>query len=122
MKSKSDSGGVLIVEDEPEILSILTELLERRGIDVVACDNGETALQIAKKRQFSTILTDFKMPGIDGFQFVESLKEFIPLSRLIVMSGYGKQVSDDLAKIGIENYLVKPIDFDHLLKMIDKYS
>ena len=120
MKDKNGCDRLLIVEDEPEILSILTELLQRRGYDITACNNGDSALQLVKRKQFSIILTDFRMPGTDGFKFIESLKEIIPLSRLIVMSGYGKQVSEDLFKMGVKNYLVKPIDFDNLIKMINK--
>ena len=109
---------ILVVEDEPEILSLLQELFERRGYKVTACNSGNSALQLAQKKQFSVILTDLIMPGIDGFKLIESLKELIPISRLIVMSGAGIQVLQDLTKLGVENYIVKPIDFDNLIKTI----
>ena len=110
---------ILVVEDEPEILSLLQELFERRVYKVTACKSGNSALKLAQKKQFSVILTDLIMPGIDGFKLIESLKELIPISRLIVMSGAGIQVLQDLTKLGVENYIVKPIDFDNLIKTIN---
>jgi len=107
---------VLVIDDEVEILTLLKELLERRGYRVMTAERGKEALRIAEHHYFAIILTDLKMPGMDGFKMVEKLRQLQPAAKLIVMSGYGQQVEPTLTEIGVENYIIKPIEFDVLLK------
>jgi len=111
---------ILVVDDEIEILTLLQELLQRRGYSVTTAERGEVALTIAGHQSFDIILADLKMPGMDGFKFVERLRRVQPAAKLVVMSGYGQQVQPALEEIGVENYIIKPIDFDTLLKKFDE--
>ena len=119
MMPKNDLPSILIVDDEVEILSMLKDLFESRGYEVIISENGETAIEYASKKQFSAILADLKMPGIDGIQLVEQLKRFQHVKKIVVMSGYGSQVQESLEDIGVKNYIIKPIDFDYLLSKIN---
>jgi DNA-binding NtrC family response regulator len=111
---------VLIVDDEIEILSILKELLQKRGYRVTTTGRGDKALDLAKRNQYSIILADLKMPGFDGFKLVEALLGFKPNASIIVMSGYGEQASQELERFGIRNYFAKPLDFDSLLRTMNE--
>ena len=114
-----ESPTVLVVDDETEILSILKELLQKRGYQVDVANRGDKALALAKQKQYSVILADLKMPSFDGFKLVEALQEYKPKANIIVMTGYGQQVFPKLERLGIRNYIVKPIDFDSLLVTIN---
>ena len=115
----SESRSILVVDDEVDILSILKDLLEFRGFFVVTASNSEEALELAKQHDFCVILADLKMPGMDGIQMAEKLRENQSASKIIIMSGYGIQVKQSLEKIGIQHYIIKPINFDHLFEKIN---
>ncbi len=96
-----DSPSILIIDDEIEILSLFKTLFESRGFRVVVTDKGDKALKFTSELKFSFILADLKMPGIDGIQLIKQLRERQPEAKMLVMTGYGKQVQQDLEKIGI---------------------
>lgn len=116
------SPQILVVDDEPEIVSILEELLMKRGYLVSTADRGDRALQLIAKNNYSLILADLKMPGLDGFKLVRWMREQAPETAIIVMSGYGLQATGELERMGVMNYIVKPIDFDHLLSLMKELA
>ena len=113
------SHSILVVDDEVDILSILKDLLEYRGFNVVTSNDSEEALELAQQQDFCVILADLKMPGMDGIQMAEKLRENQSTSKIIIMSGYGIQVKQSLDKIGIHHYIIKPINFDQLFEKIN---
>jgi len=110
---------ILIIDDEVDILCILKDLLEFRGYYVETSENALEAINLAKNNRYCAILADLKMPGMNGIQIAEKLQKIQPASRIIIMSGYGIQVKETLEKIGIQNYIVKPINFDQLFDKIN---
>ena len=115
----TNSPSILIIDDEVDILCILKDLLEFRGYHVETSENAQEAFSIAKQNKFCVILADLKMPGMNGTQIAEKLQTIQPASRIIIMSGYGIQVKETLEQIGIQNYIVKPINFDQLFDKIE---
>lgn len=116
--SKDEPPRVLIVDDEVEILALMRELFEARGFQVVVTSLAEEAVKLARETNFSAIIADLKMQGMDGVEIVNRLKAVQDPGKIIVMSGYGTQVQDSLEKAGVEHYVVKPIDFDQLLDKV----
>ena len=78
---------ILCVDDHEQSLSIRKVLLETRGYRVIACSNGEEALEIFAKGGIDLVLTDLIMPGIDGTKLVESIKKISPQTPAILLSG-----------------------------------
>jgi DNA-binding NtrC family response regulator len=115
----NNSPSILIIDDEVDILCILKDLLEFRGYHVETSENAQEAIQLAKQNRYCVILADLKMPGMNGTQIAEKLKKIQPASQIIIMSGYGIQVKEALEKIGIQHYIVKPINFDQLFDKIN---
>lgn len=110
---------VLVVDDEEELVSTLMERLMLRGIDAQGATTGRDALKHIEKENFNVAVVDVKMPGIGGLEVMQSIREKCPNVQVILLTGRG---SERESEIGLEGgafaYLVKPIDFEELVKTI----
>ncbi len=78
---------ILCVDDNDQALSIRKVMLETRGYRVIACTNGQDALEVFKKGGVDLVLSDLVMPGIDGAGLVQKIKEYSPETPAILFSG-----------------------------------
>ncbi len=115
-------GRILIVDDETNARTALAELLREEGYVAEVAADGFKALGKLGDLQPEVILTDLKMPGLDGLGLLERAKTALPDAVVIVMTAYGTIGSAvDAVKRGAENYLQKPIDDpDALLALVQK--
>ncbi len=109
-------GKILLVDDEMNILKVLSAILKKDGYDVVAARTAEEAQEKASKAYFDTIISDYKLPGLTGVEFLESLKEKGSQVPLIMLTAYGTiEKAVDAMRKGAFNYLTKPVNPDELL-------
>ncbi len=124
---------VLLVDDEPLVTQSLRKLLVQQGItNVQIAESGDRALEIikelrvAKNRSFDLIISDIRMPGIDGIETIKKAKDFISHSQgkespVIFITGYEGDGAVERAKqIGYVDYLYKPLDINHFLTSVKK--
>ena len=100
---------ILVVDDEPNYLVILEELLAEEGFEILTADNGASALEIAGEVDLDLILTDMQMPGISGLEVLETIKASNKDLPVIMITAYG-EVEKAVAAMqaGAFNYLTKP--------------
>lgn len=112
---------ILIVEDDRNTLSGLMEILSEEGFDVEGVDTARKALKSLKKQPVDILLTDLKMPDIDGMELYERSLPIAPDMKTIVMTAYSS-VKDavEAMKRGVYEYLTKPLDLDELFVIIEK--
>jgi len=118
-----DSGNntVLVVDDDPTARDMMRRYLAREGYHVVTASNGDEGLRIAKKISPSVITLDVVMPEKDGWEMLRSLKSEQPLSDIpVVMLTIIDEKNKGYA-LGASDYLVKPINRDRLLSVLEKY-
>ncbi len=111
---------VLIVDDEPEILSALQTYLDLNGYEVVICPNGEAALAQARETPFQIALLDINMPGMDGIALLRQLKAQQPSIQAVMITAYST-LDKSLASwdAGASDYILKPFtDMDEILRII----
>src|SRR5437667_9455063 len=117
----SDSSKhLLLVEDEPLLREAVAAQLVDRGYQVREADSGETAIAQLTEFAFDIIITDLRLPGIDGSAVVEAAVERYPHIIAIVVTGYGT-VKDavDAIKHGAWDFVSKPFQIDELLHALD---
>lgn len=112
-------GPVLIVEDVPNILELLTITLQFKGYPVLAASNGEEALRLIEQQRPALIITDILMPKMDGFQLVQKLRTNPPTSQIpiiILSATYVTPEDREFAlRLGAARFLEKPVDTEDFL-------
>jgi DNA-binding NtrC family response regulator len=115
-----DTKHVLIVEDEAPLREVIAERLGDHGFRVVQAATGEDALERLAEFAFDIIITDLRLPGIDGTQVLETALKLYPEIIGIVVTGYGT-VKDavDAIKRGATDFITKPFQFEGLRHVLD---
>jgi PAS domain S-box-containing protein len=117
----SSSYRLLLVEDDPEILNLLRDMLRLKGHRVVATSDGEKALELIDSSHFDLVLTDLGMPVTSGWEVAKRAKAKNPKLPVVMITGWGAQYEDiDLASRGVDLMLAKPLSWDKLLSSIEK--
>jgi DNA-binding NtrC family response regulator len=99
----------------------MAERLGERGFEVVQADSGEKALELLDQFAFDIVITDLRMPGVDGVRVIESARARYPGIVAIVISGYGTlKDAVDATKRGASDFIAKPFQFDELLQKVQK--
>jgi DNA-binding NtrC family response regulator len=100
---------ILLIDDEAIALTNLTHVLKREGYDVTACKDGEAGLEALKRSDFDLVLTDLKMPGIDGMEVLRQVHASHPDVPVIMITGHATLDSAvEAMKAGAHHYLAKP--------------
>ena len=99
----------------------MAERLNERGFEVVEADSGERAIQLLEQFAFDVVITDLRMPGIDGTRVIETAVERYPGIVGIVITGYGTMKDAvDAIKRGASDFIAKPFQFDELMHVLQK--
>ena len=113
---------ILIIDDEPQIRSMLKLMLERDGYEVAEAPDGIEGIRIYRQKPADLIITDLIMPNKDGIGMIIDLKKEFPNVKIIAMSGGGLNKPEGYLKgakkLGAACTLTKPIDRDEMLKAI----
>lgn len=112
---------ILIAEDEEILRQSLAELLTDEGYSVVQASTGKQAYQLALEHTFALVLTDIRMPEMDGMTLLSHLRQLAPQTPVIIMTAYGTLESAVAAmRAGAHDYLLKPVNFDDLLIKVQR--
>lgn len=112
---------ILIVEDETVLRESLAELLKEEGYDVLEAPHGRAAYELALDRPLGLVLSDVRMPEMDGITLLNHLQQICPQTPVIVMTAYGTVESAVAAmRAGAYDYLLKPVQFDDVLLKVQR--
>ncbi|MGR3179071.1 MAG: sigma-54-dependent transcriptional regulator [Candidatus Anammoxibacter sp.] len=106
---------ILVIDDDPVSCEYVYEALLRNNHDVDVAADGEQGVEMAKKKEYDLVITDMKMPGMDGVQVVESIKEISAETEFVIMTAYGTiESAVDAIRKGACDYIIKPFSPDQL--------
>ncbi|MFZ5516033.1 MAG: sigma-54-dependent transcriptional regulator [Candidatus Zhuqueibacterota bacterium] len=112
---------ILVVDDEPEIVTLLEGIISKRGFSVSTATNGEMALKKLHRENYHIILTDLKMPKLDGIELLTRIKENSPETEVIVFTGHGSiETAVDALKKGAYDYIIKPMAMEEVMLMVER--
>lgn len=102
---------ILVVEDDPLMLSALEILLEDEGYEVTTASSGMEAIEKAKEANFDLVVSDVRMAEMDGIETLSNVKQQQPDARSIVITGYASpDIPVQAIKLGVDDYIMKPFD------------
>ncbi|HKZ31814.1 MAG TPA: sigma-54 dependent transcriptional regulator [Vicinamibacteria bacterium] len=117
----SSKGRIVVIDDEVNAAAALETLLKEDGYDVARAHEARTGLQLVERHDPDLVLTDLRMPGMDGIELLAKIKELRPETMVIVMTAYGTvKTAVKAMKLGAEDYLGKPIDVEELEVVLQK--
>ncbi len=112
---------VLVVDDRREMADMLADELERCGYAVVALDSGREAIERLHREIFDAVITDLRMPQVNGMRVLHESRELDPSRPVIVMTGFGAVDSAlDADREGAFHYIIKPFALDSLLGLLKR--
>jgi len=112
---------ILVVDDEENSRIALSKILTREGYEVASAGNGYEALNFLRGKEVELIITDIKMPEMDGLTFLRELSRSHPESNVIMVTAYGEVESYiEAMNLGAFEYINKPVKIDELKKIIRK--
>ena len=116
-----ESFRVLVVDDEKIQREMIGGFLGRQGLEVHLAGSGPEALDIMRRERIDLILSDYKMPGMNGLELLKHVKGLNPEVELVILTAYGTiDTAVAAMKEGAYDYLTKPIDLDELLFLVHK--
>jgi DNA-binding NtrC family response regulator len=117
----SPKGRVLVVDDEANARAALVELLTQEGYEAESAADGRRALELIAELEPEVVLTDLKMPGLDGIGLLQRAKQTSPHIAFVVMTAHGTiETAVQAIQLGAENYLTKPVDVTALLALVTR--
>lgn len=114
---------ILVVDDDPSILEIVTTSLETEGYQLASATNGNAGLTLAKRINPDVVVTDLRMPEKDGLELTRDLRNYNPRIDVIIMTAFSDQDSIlDALRAGVRDYLIKPFDLIQLKHRIGQLA
>jgi CheY-like chemotaxis protein len=119
----NESLSILVVDDNPSIAGILADILDVKGFEVHAAYSGAEAIEILRAHPIDVMLTDVKMPDLNGVELYRATRKLYPNLTTVLMTAYA---ADDLIQQGltegIKTVLSKPVNIDYMLVLFDAHK
>ncbi len=114
-------SSILVIEDKDSMRKMLAQTLIEEGYQVETAADGPEGIEKAKASQYDLVLTDMRMPEMDGLDVISNIKELNTDTAVIVMTAYGTiETAVSAMKKGAFDFLTKPFDTEHMLVLVDK--
>jgi len=117
----SDAATLLVVEDDDAMRDLLVEELRDAGHRVLAAPGGSLGLEVARAEPPDLVVTDLRMPDLDGFDLIRDLSALPDPPHIVMITAFGSiETAIKAVKLGAYDYITKPFEIDELLLVIDK--
>lgn len=115
-------GTVLIVDDNPNMTALLSEMFELLHHSCEETGDGNQALEMIEQREFNLVVTDLKMPKMSGLELLQAIKDRRPQLPVVVISGYNVRSSEGKVLEGLaDEFLHKPFKIADIQSLADKF-
>ena len=120
-EERKSSANILIVDDEEIVLSLLSDALEEEAAELTTVNSAAKAIEIIEKKPIDLLITDIRMPGMDGIELAGRAAYAQPKIKIIFMTGYANLNSaKDAIRHGAIDYILKPFELKEIRKAVWK--
>jgi len=112
------TGKILVVDDNHDNRAVVYKMLSHLGYDVSSADSGENGLNVFLKDKFDVVLSDYEMPGMDGVAFAYRIKENSPCTRVVIMTGAGRDAVFSKKSSAVDEVISKPFSLTEIGEVI----
>ena len=111
---------ILVVDDELLIRDLLYDFFTGLGWDISVAEDGEKALEVMRSRNFDLVLTDIKMPEMDGLDLTSHVKQSHPELPVVLMTGFPSvDTAVEALRKKVDDYVIKPFNINQLYKLVE---
>lgn len=119
--NKKKSMSVLIVDDEEMMRDLLKRILSRGGFEIITASSGNEALKKLATNQVDLVISDIKMPGMDGFELLKEIRSNYPDLSVIMMTAFGDTYTvKDALLLGADEYVTKPFKSHEITLVVER--
>jgi DNA-binding NtrC family response regulator len=112
---------ILVVDDEPDMLALMKMMLEEKGYEVIVTNNPLEVGELLESQKVDIVLTDLKMPGLDGIEVLSEVKRRDPEVTVMVITAYGSlESAEEAIERGAFDFITKPFRKEQVLLAVDK--
>ena len=117
---------ILAVDDDGLVRKSLEILLREAGYEAVVAASGQEALGFLVQRHFDLLITDIRMPGMDGLQVIQAVRQYChemkrqPIPEIVLTAYNDEQVKQSAIRLGVKEFLLKPFKIDEFLKILER--
>ncbi len=116
-----DKHRILVVDDELLIRDLLYDFFITQDWDITVAESGQRAIDYLKNQEFDIVLTDLKMPGIDGMDLTGRIRNLYGDLPIVIMTGYPSLDSAlEALRHKVDDYIIKPFNINQLFKVVEK--
>jgi len=118
---------ILAVDDDGLVRRSLEILLREAGYEPTVASGGQEALGFLAQRHFDLLITDIRMPGMDGLQVVQAVRDYChekkkqPIPEIMLTAYNDEQVKESAIRLGVREFLLKPFKIDEFLKVLERH-
>jgi DNA-binding response OmpR family regulator len=117
----TDAATILVVDDEEMLRNLLSKILEKEGYRVLLAESGQKAMEVLADDSVDIVLTDVKMPRMDGFEFLKTVKREYSQTGVIVMTAFGDAYTvRDALLLGADEYITKPFKSFEIVMVVER--
>jgi two-component system response regulator PilR (NtrC family) len=109
---------ILVVDDEPDLRDVISSRFELEGCEVTLAENGQSAIDAMKAKRFDAVVTDVRMPGGNGIELLDAIKDNGDQTAVILISGFTDLEPKDALTRGAKALLIKPFDLDDIINAV----
>ncbi|HMS09771.1 MAG TPA: sigma 54-interacting transcriptional regulator, partial [Pyrinomonadaceae bacterium] len=110
----------LVVDDEPQLLELIAEVLDEKGWSVEKASTGEAAIELIGQKNFDLVFCDVMLGAADGYDVLRRFTEVQPLAKVVLMTGRGSAAGAlEATSIGAFDYLLKPFSVEDIIRLAD---
>jgi DNA-binding NtrC family response regulator len=114
-------SSILVVDDEDALRTVLTNELVNEGYEVRNAADGDEAITELQKAEYDLVLLDIKMPRVNGFEVLRFIKDHLPRTRVVMLTGFADlKNAIESKKLGADDFVSKPYDLVDLLTTIER--
>ncbi len=112
---------ILVIDDEPELLALMMEVLEDEGYQAFSAANGADGIRLNEQENPDLIILDLRMPEMDGIETLRQIRKKDDKVKVVILTGYGSpDTIRDAADLDVSEYLSKPFENDQLVRIISE--
>lgn len=123
METNVEAGRVLIVDDEPNVTLVLANSLSKlnQNYTIETANSGARALELLQEHRYALVITDYKMPDINGLDIAAAIREVSPETQVVLMTAYGTQgLHEILGQVKLDGYLDKPFTLAQVREIVEQ--